>query len=164
MLLALVVAVLFAAGCTAAEETAAPSGSPAPSSSAAAPTTPAPSPTYEPLVVPPVSDDELARVVFTNDGPDGVPTSESTIKAAPQPDQPYALEGRCVPEGAVVQVSYRVQSTDGTDAELQSGTFACDGIGIMNVGPIESPVPPQVMFTNTDGAADAYLRLIPYDG
>jgi hypothetical protein len=156
-----VATVLLAAGCTASEETAAPSTSLTP---APTPTVAAAAPTYAPLVVPPVADDELARVVFTNVGPDGVPTSEGAINAAPLPDQSYALEGACVPEGAVVQVSYRVQSTDGADVELQSGTFACDGTGIMNVGAIDSPSPPQVMFTVTDGAAEAYLRLIPYEG
>ena len=102
--------------------------------------------------------------MFTSVGPEGVPVSEGAINAAPQHDRLYALEGSCAPVRAVVQVSYRVQATDGTGVELQSGTFACDGIGVMNVGLIDSPVPVQVMFTDTDGAADAYLRLIPYDG
>ena len=106
----------------------------------------------------------LSRVVFTENGKDGVPESASTVFASPQPDQQYALEGVCIPIGPVVDVAYRITTTDGADVELQSGTFRCDGTGIQNVSTLATTMPPQLSFTATDGASQAYLRLIPFAG
>lgn len=116
--------------------------------------------TYEPLSIPSVTDDELGRTVFVLDGPEGAPSTTTTLFASPEPGLPYVLEGRCVPDDAALTVSYTIFSTGDPQVELASGPVTCDGTEFREVMMIDTDTPPQVNFVRMDGVNAAYLRIV----
>ena len=118
----------------------------------------------EDLGIPERADGELARVVYLQAGPDGVPTSPSEILGAPTTaDAVYMLEAGCVPLTAPVMVGYVITTADDEQREVSSGTFTCDGTAVGNSGPLGTAAPVQIAFTSTDGVWQAYARLVPAD-
>lgn len=135
--------------------------------SAATPTTSAPTPTPTALTAPARAKGEVARVVFQEEGPDGIPTSEGTVFAVLKPGVMYRVETVCVPMAAGAMLGYTVESA-ATDADpdagpLISSEFACDGTPSADEWTAYDDIPVQISFTRTDGVFSAYARVVPVD-
>lgn len=165
VIVSLLAAAIAMSACTATTQTSADEpASPSPSPSAvSAGSTPSPSPSLVELTVPKRVPGELARVVFVDIGPDGVPTSTSEISDAPERGVEYTVEGRCVASDPATRVSFTVESTEDRDLVVAS-EFACDGVSFVAMGALGvAGTPMQVSFTKTDGATQAYVRIVPSD-
>ncbi|WP_405374781.1 MULTISPECIES: hypothetical protein [unclassified Microbacterium] len=145
-----------------------PEGSPsaAPSASAA----PTPSPTWEgvaaPFEVPAESEGEISRVVFTADGPDGVPTSEVQIFEAVQPGVTYTLEYDCRPTGMPVpfMISWSTVTPEGSTPNAEpAGRHAAECAGPAEVTglTLEPGAPLQLSAFELDAVETAWARLTP---
>lgn len=123
--------------------------------------TPAPEPT--PLAVPERTPGELGRVVYTNQGAEGVPESSGEISAAPLPGVEYTVEAVCstLPGERTARASFSVSTTDDEKGLLMSGTVVCDGDPWLMSGEMSTENPPQISFTATDGVDEAYARILP---
>lgn len=138
-----------------------PAPEPVPTGSVVTTPTPTPTPTAEALVVPERVAGELARTVFLEDGPDGVPTAESEILDAPLPGVEYVAEAQCTAPDPATRVAFRIERTD--DRELvMEGDMDCATPWTF-AGPLDADVPLQASFTSTDGATAAYVRIVPAD-
>jgi hypothetical protein len=128
----------------------------------AAPTpfTPTPHPQPTPLAIPHRVDGEIARaVVHPND--DGQPAVTNYLTSAPRAGVAYALEAKCTSARQGVDLHFELRTTDRQPAFLLGGSVRCNGPATTITGPLETDLPPQILFTATAGVRDAYARVIP---
>jgi len=149
-----VMAVAVLAGCSAAEPNDADA-----SSTPEISTTPTAVETEaaQPIAVPEVSAGEIARAVFEEDGPDGVPGGEMVISDAIVAGDELVVRGQC--DGDTV--SYKVDSAD-PDTErrtLLAGTLICGEGNDPFVYTTDYSGPAQLLFTETDGSSIAWVVL-----
>lgn len=165
----LLAVVLLVAGCT-AEPQPAPTASsvPAPSaSSTGAPDATGAPPTASaaPLVVPDPVEGEVGRIVYTVEGPDGVPESRTEILAVPEAGVAYSAEGMCVAAQPGARFGFEVTTAgeDDSGRVLLSIDDVCSGIGLLQSSVVLDAVPVQISLTSTEGISDAWVRILPAD-
>ncbi|WP_394279319.1 hypothetical protein [Microbacterium sp.] len=79
--------------------------------------------------VPPASDDEIARIVYVSDGPDGSPVTETTIAGLARTGALYQIRYDCRPAvtGATLEFTWAAASESGTTDPTGALLVECEG-------------------------------------
>jgi len=120
-----------------------------------------PSPTATPLAVPTHAPDELARTVFTAEGPDGTPATSGEVFAAPVPGVDYAVNVVCTSASGATPLAFQIRSADPHSTLLMGGAITCDGTPVADVGELATDAPPQIVLGSTEGVSEAFVSVTP---
>ncbi len=140
--------------------TAAPSPDLTPSPSPDRTAAPSPDQSPRPYLVPGATVGEIARAVFEQDGPGGVPTTEITLTGGPTEGQALVLQGDCV--GTTAEYEIQSAAVEGELDVLARGTLACADPSVAEYR-LGATGPVQVAFVDANRIERGWLQLTARD-
>ena len=144
------------AGCTSGDVSPPPQAGPAQSASAV----PSPSTAEAPRVlsVPPVTPDEISRVVYTAE----TQRADSVVRGEARTGQQYAFDAACTstPPGRVLTYELFSSKQD-AKVSVSSGELPCDGTVLRNTAPLPATAIQISLGPELTGVTSAYAIITP---